>query len=869
MKRKSTDKKLTGEQRWLLFIVTIIVLLLTIEGIETDYSARLSAQKSEARIQAEDIIMTVQSELDNSVDATEMLKNLYIVYGDYFLKDFYKICDAFCKSNVTIGSMYFAPDATIKYAYPFEVDEATEGFAMLEDPVQGPKARLALESRQVTVAGPHDLIEGGQGFIVRNPLYDENGKFLAFTILILDKDQFMNQIFSNLSSNGRKYEFAIWKDNDTTSVVDENGYIVSTNQQVLDTDIVVDFEVPNDIWHMAVAPTDGWYKRSDMWLDIIFLSAIGVAVLAAMYLWLRNIRNRQLMEQRVINSIEIDELTGLYTKQAFYHYAQAFMNQHPNETFDLVMTDIRNFKLLNSIYGDDRGDELLKHFAAFISDVSKDGVCARYGGDQFVVLFIADSDDKNIWIKNLLDEYLKISPIENLSVKIGVYENVDRSLSISHMCDRASLAIKSIKSNYDRNLAFFDGPVSQQELKAARYEARFQKAIEKKEFVVWLQPKYDIDTERVIGAEALVRWNTEEGMISPGQFLQVFEGDGLIGELDAYVFRTVCELQQRWMAEGRTLMPISVNLSRNSMHRSNLVELYKNIVEECGISPKNLAIEITESAAIGTKEIKPFADAFYEAGFTLHMDDFGSGRSSLNGLNLLHFSVLKLDKSLVDFIGDKHGDLLLMYTIALAKELGLHITAEGVEDADQIAFLKENGCDSVQGYYYSKPLPIDEFEQKIYAQMDSEPELSQEKRRYPKMHFSNFFKHTMDRMLYHMPGGFFVYEADEEEKILLSNPYLWKLYGCETEEEFMEYVHGSFKGIVCPEEYEEVEASIWKQIHGNMQGDDHVSYHIVRKDGTRVRVVDYGQIEHDSNGDVFYVFINEVENGYPIRGSTE
>ncbi|MGN0466965.1 MAG: EAL domain-containing protein, partial [Lachnospiraceae bacterium] len=258
-------------------------------------------------------------------------------------------------------------------------------------------------------------------------------------------------------------------------------------------------------------------------------------------------------------------------------------------------------------------------------------------------------------------------------------------------------------------------------------------------------------------------------------------------------------------------------------------------------------------------EIKPLADEFYKAGFSLHMDDFGSGRSSLNELNLLHFDVVKLDKSLIDFIGEQRGDMILMYTMALGKELGLHLVAEGVEDEKQIAFLRENGCDTIQGYYYSKPLPPEEFEKKVKGNFKLHTQYQNQEGKYKLISMDTVVKRAMVRMLHQMPGGFFTYEADGDERILSSNQYLWNLFGCDTEEEFMEYVGGSFKGIVCPEELERVEESIKKQIEGSANDMDYVEYHIIKKDGTRTPVVDYGHLDRLEEGNIFYVFISEIK----------
>lgn len=561
-----------------------------------------------------------------------------------------------------------------------------------------------------------------------------------------------------------------------------------------------------------------------------------------------------------LDAIEIDELTGLYTKQAFIHHAQVLLDANPNDSYDVVISEIENCKLVNSIYGEEKGDELIKHVADLTSKYSQNGISGRYGGDQIISIHKSPSKEMTIASKNMFQEFIKSSPIPNVVMKFGVYEHVDRSITVSHMCDRALLALKSIKHNYSRTIAKYNGPVSQHRLRAQTYEARFQSALQNKEFIVWYQPKYNPYTEKVIGAEALVRWEAPDGMISPGEFMEVFESDGLIGKLDEYVFRSVCNHQKKWKELGYELIPISVNLSRYSLYASDIVARYKSIVDECGIDPKVVPIEITESAAIASLRIKPIADAFYEAGFRLHMDDFGSGRSSLNGLNVLHFDVVKLDKCLIDFIGDKNGELILIYTMALGKELGLQLVAEGVENETQLTFLKENGCDAIQGYYFSKPLPVDEFEQIVRNNLEPERQFYCRKKRYSSLTSADqFSKHIMVRTFQRMPGGFFTYEAHGDERILSSNCYLWELFGCKSEQEFLDHVHGSFKGFVCPEELERVERSIAHQIEGSTNEMDYVEYHIVRKDGTKIPVVDYGHLSRQGDSDVFYVFISEAE----------
>ncbi|MGM9519367.1 MAG: EAL domain-containing protein, partial [Phascolarctobacterium sp.] len=496
------------------------------------------------------------------------------------------------------------------------------------------------------------------------------------------------------------------------------------------------------------------------------------------------------------DKMEQDSVTGLYNMWAFTEQAERLMRENPEERFDLFITRIKNYQFINATYGEARTQALLRSLADFALVKNQGGIVGRYSVDQFVSVCKALSMEYRLGFFKAYKEFRESLPIPNVIINFGIYRNVDRTTSINNMCSKALVALNSIK-DYRRTFAQYNDDITQNQMKAQSYESVFYDALKQREFQVWYQPKYDAITERIVGAEALVRWQSKQGIISPGEFLPIFEADGLIAELDRYVFSLVCEQQQKWLAEGRELFPISVNISRNSLFGHNVVHKYKNIIDEYGIEPKFVPIEITESVALENIKIKPIADAFTSAGFLLHMDDFGSGRSSLNGLNVLNFEAVKLDKSLIDFIGQENGELILDHTIALGRELGIILVAEGVETAAQLEFLKNKGCQVIQGFYYSKPLPLAEFEQKLAQNGYESLDTFMQKTICSRLPYMNA-THLVERM----PGGFFCYEAFGEERILASNSYLWRMFGFDNEADFMEHVHGSFKGIVCPEELE-------------------------------------------------------------------
>ena len=241
-------------------------------------------------------------------------------------------------------------------------------------------------------------------------------------------------------------------------------------------------------------------------------------------------------------------------------------------------------------------------------------------------------------------------------------------------------------------------------------EAAFAGALAGGEFEAWYQPKFDPAADRIVGAEALVRWRKPDGsMVSPGAFIPLFEKDGLVIRLDEYIFRQVCDLQARRLAAGQEILPISVNMSRMALHRADVVAAYRAIVDEYRIPISCVPIEITESSALSSLQIQDLVKRLKDAGFALHMDDFGSGYSSLTSLSMLPFDVIKLDKSLTDTLNTVKGQTIVSHMIDIIHALGMRVVAEGVEDAEQNAYLRSRGCDAIQGYFYSKPLSKEGF----------------------------------------------------------------------------------------------------------------------------------------------------------------
>ena len=413
-----------------------------------------------------------------------------------------------------------------------------------------------------------------------------------------------------------------------------------------------------------------------------------------------------------MRSVEFDELTGLYTRQAFTHYATRMIQNHPEESFTMLVTNIKDFKLINSMYGETSADHALQVIAEVMRRYGNTELCvlARYSSDRFVGLYASSFLPDDEALNTLLQDESKDTALQALTIHVGVYRNIDTSLPLSRICDRAISALNAVKHSHTHRVGVYDNALSEKHRMEHEMEAVFEAALQNGEFMPWFQPKIDPVNHNIVGAEALVRWERPDGVFTlPSLFIPLFEKDGYIVQLDRFVFRAVCELQADHMRKGEPLLPISVNMSQPTLYHPGTLEEYSAIVQRTGIPISCVPIEITESAPLQNPQIISLIFKLKDAGFTLHMDDFGSGYSSLTSLGLLPFDVIKLDKSLINTMSTEKGQTIIRLTIQIAHELGMTAVSEGVETADQLNFLRSQHCDAIQGFYYAKPMPLEEF----------------------------------------------------------------------------------------------------------------------------------------------------------------
>lgn len=417
----------------------------------------------------------------------------------------------------------------------------------------------------------------------------------------------------------------------------------------------------------------------------------------------------------MVNLLQYDRLTGLYSKEYFYQRVKDILIRNPEQKYDIICSDIENFKLVNDVFGITAGDQLLRNVAEiYLKFTENKGVCGRLTADRFVCLLEHrwEYDDEMFIRANALINDSANS--KNVVTKWGIYHVEDPAISVEQMCDRALLAVNSIKGQYGKYFATYDDKLRSSLLREQAISDCMETALAEGQFEIYLQPKYRIMDNMLSGAEALVRWNHPEwGFQSPAQFIPVFEKNGFITKLDQFVWNQTCAALRDWDDRGYPAINVSVNVSRADIYNADLTNILMDILGKYNLKPERLHLEITESAYTeDPKQIIDTVGSLRKLGFVIEMDDFGSGYSSLNMLNQMSLDILKLDMKFIQSETSKSVNKgILHFIMDLARWMNLTVVAEGVETEEQLKRLKDAGCDYAQGYYYAKPIPRAEFEE--------------------------------------------------------------------------------------------------------------------------------------------------------------
>lgn len=413
-----------------------------------------------------------------------------------------------------------------------------------------------------------------------------------------------------------------------------------------------------------------------------------------------------------------DTLTGLYNKKKFIESVQEKFGRYPEKEYAVVCLDVERFKFINDRFGFSEGDKLLAYIGEKMCEkLGEDVPKARIASDVFAFL-----DDKNNvdagQLSCEIQSWAQDYPIDTeVRIVAGIYNVEARNIPVRLMCDRARFAIATIKSNYMVNVAEYNKTVRDYMLSQHELLNDTERAFENREFKVYLQPKFDIRTNKIVGAESLVRWiHPERGLVPPKDFIPLFEQNMLITRLDEYVWEETCRLIRMWIDADYSVVPISVNVSRLDIHALDVPKRFVEFADKYNIDRKFIEIEITESAFTNDEErIINTVDDLRQLGFKVLLDDFGSGYSSLHILKDINVDVLKIDARFFELgkNGSSKGREILESVVRMAKWIGLQTIAEGVETDEQKRFLLNLGCYYAQGFYFSKPIPQEQFEELI------------------------------------------------------------------------------------------------------------------------------------------------------------
>jgi diguanylate cyclase (GGDEF)-like protein/PAS domain S-box-containing protein len=430
-----------------------------------------------------------------------------------------------------------------------------------------------------------------------------------------------------------------------------------------------------------------------------------------------NISPLKQTHERFLFALRHDKLTGLYNKQAFCRRTEEILMRHQDEEFEILAFDIDRFKVINDLFGEATGDRLLRYIADFLRHVELPLMTyGRLHSDHFIVCYPVQKNARDHLITSLKTLAASFALDYRVEFSFGVYRVSDRTLSMNAMCDRALIALSQAKENGLIECGVYIEDMRSSMVNEQVITNHMRDSLAHQDFVIYLQPKYDIEKNRIVGAESLVRWSHPKlGFVSPGKFIPVFEHNGFIYQLDKYVWEKSCEFLRRSLDLDKPALPISVNVSRIDLYSPDIVKDFVDLVRKYNLPPRLLELELTESAYVDNPQhIIDITKQLQQYGFPILMDDFGSGYSSLNMLKDLPVDVLKIDLKFLDYVDGSpeatRGNSILRSIVRMAQWLDLKVIAEGVETSRQVDFLRSIGCRYVQGYYYSKPVPVETYE---------------------------------------------------------------------------------------------------------------------------------------------------------------
>lgn len=713
------------------FVVTAVVLLTLLNHVmlqqTRQYLGEISNQcRATIEKQIEGDLLTIQGVsafFDDTLDEQSIIERLETENNrNPFIRMSYIDRDYRATVVDIDGSVYTNVDMSDQPV----VEAAMNGTLGLSDNIM--HDRLADEDivLYATPVYQDDEIVGGMGAtrsadsfstIIQQPLFGthglnlvirQNGEvILALDEILQEQGNFLEMI--NFDSQTRKkLEQAIATQSAYTFSFEDSG------RQYWGTINTLGY---NNWYLVSVVPAD-YINQGYQQMMFVFIVTILLLIVVFSFLLLYTNHIRHVSTQRIEHLAYYDDITGAYNTHKFMELAAARLGEDKN--YALVLLDLHGFKFINASFGFSVGDRLLCGVSDILSRaLGADEIYYHRFADQFG--FLLHTQDESVIRKRVTAIMDAISAFElvpgdshpiHCYCGIKVNQSNSNELNIGLMQDRAAAALAQVKNLHGNHLAFYDHTLLERAQHKNHIEQHMHAALRNREFIAYLQPKYDLHTEQIVSAEALVRWQRPDGsLVPPGDFIPIFEQNGFITQLDLYIFEEVCRTQRRWLDEGLPIVPLSVNQSRLLFYQKNYLETVHGLVSKYDLDPKYIIIEVTESPATNkAEEIASVISGLHALGFSVSMDDFGSGYSSLNVLRKLSIDELKLDR---DFLSSTEPEarsrIILRNILELARELHITTVCEGAETRIQADQLRDMGCDIAQGYFFSRPIDIESF----------------------------------------------------------------------------------------------------------------------------------------------------------------
>ena len=665
-----------------------------IEGFVTKDTVEFDAK------QAIDKIIAVKTGNEfSSMGIIDLEGNLYMATGnviDVSDEDFFKqaVKNDRYMSNTIVDDKGNLINA---YTLKININDDCVGYVFATDDVNELKDEMNVPD--TTLAGRGCIVDGTTGTIITNNLY---------------ADEFLEgfSIYSYYTNKGYNKVSKRIKD-----AIEENGPEC----------IKVKFQNEDYIMYGERININNWYIISSISPDemsenknsALLGSNLFIGILLIVYLLtiILIIFIQEKNKKNIERLAYVDEITGGDSFTKFKMNVEKLV-MGSNDDYAMVDIDVDRFKFINDIFGYEEGNRVIRYIWKEIGEIVENGeTYAHRSADEFVALLkYKDIDELGKRLEALSERTagrtFQIEKNYDIVLSMGIYLIDNENFNIDSAIDRAVLTKKSVKGKHSKLYAIYDDKMREKIIRDQHLENLMEKALEREEFKVYYQPKYDSNSCELAGAEALVRWyNEEEGMIYPNEFIPLFESNGFITILDKYMFDHVCRDIKNWLEAGYSVVPVSVNLSQLQLYNSGFIDEYKEIIEKYDIPPEYVQLELTETTLFSKiSTMNEIIDNLHSIGFKILMDDFGTGYSSLNMLKNVKVDVLKLDKSFVDDIGETKGNIVVSSIVSLGQLLNMKIVAEGVETQEQFEFLRDIFCDEIQGYYFSKPIPKIEYE---------------------------------------------------------------------------------------------------------------------------------------------------------------